>query len=62
MDINSEYLICGDFSEIIYKQGNHPILNLAQDQFIDNVKLEECLFDYEKMKDMPLPNFCQPKK
>ena len=62
MDINSEYLVSGDFSEIIYKQGNHPILNLDQDEFIDSVKLEESLFDYEKMKDLPIPNFCEAKK
>ena len=46
----------GNFAAIIYENGEHPALNLQLDKHLDKHKFGKGpLYDYEKLKTMPLP-------
>lgn len=51
-----EKLMRGNFAEIIYENGDHPVLKIKQDKNLDKHKMESgTLYDYEKLKNMPIP-------
>jgi hypothetical protein len=56
------YLVSGDFCEIVYGVVTHPLLKLSQDMHIDKLRDETPFYDYGKLQEMSAPSSAFVKK